>query len=101
MNRQEEIIEEIEKQLCRVRRELKGYKVFLFGTRAAGVAHKHSDFDIGILGDRPIPLKTFFKIEDLFDSIDTLYTIDWVDLNRSSASFREEALKNMEILFGL
>jgi predicted nucleotidyltransferase len=80
--------------------ELRDHRVILFGSRASGDARERSDFDIGVLGDRPLPLKTFYRLEDLFDEIDTLYRIDWVDLNRVSPEFRREALKKAEVLYG-
>jgi uncharacterized protein len=80
--------------------DLRGYRVVLFGSRAAGDARDRSDFDVGVLGDAPLPLKTFYEMEDLFDGIETLYRIDWVDLNRVSPEFRREALKKSETLYG-
>jgi predicted nucleotidyltransferase len=80
--------------------DLRSYQVVLFGSRATGAARERSDFDIGVLGDSPLPLKTFYKMENLFDEIETLYKIDWVDLTQASAEFRREALKKTEVLYG-
>ena len=93
------ITEEIRKVCTRMAVDLQGYRVVLFGSRAAGNARDRSDFDVGVLGDAPLPLKTFYKMEDLFDGIETLYRIDWVDLNRVSPEFRREALKKTETLY--
>ena len=100
MTPEKRIKEEIRKVCARMKEDLAGYRVVLFGSRVAGVARERSDFDVGVLGDRPLPLATFYKMEDLFDEIDTLYRIDWVDLNRVSPEFRREALKHMELLCG-
>ena len=78
---------------------MRGYQVFLFGSRTSGTARDRSDFDVGVLGDTPLPLATFYKMEDLFEEIPTLYRIDWVDLNRVSPEFRREALKQTEVLW--
>ena len=94
------IIEEIRKVCNRKAVDLQGYRVVLFGSRAAGGARERSDFDVAVLGDAPLPLKTFYEMEDLFDGIETLYQIDWVDLNRVSPEFRREALKKTETLYG-
>jgi predicted nucleotidyltransferase len=94
------ITEEIRKVCARKAVDLRGYRVVLFGSRAAGDARDRSDFDIGVLGDAPLPLKTFYEMEDRFDGIETLYRIDWVDLNRVSPEFRREALKKTETLYG-
>jgi predicted nucleotidyltransferase len=80
--------------------ELRGYRVLLFGSRASGNARERSDFDVGVIGEQPLPFKTFYKLEDLFEQIETLYRIDWVDLNCTSPEFRREALKKTEVLYG-
>ena len=100
MNREREIVEKIRECLSEVKDELKGYRVFLFGSRAGGRGGKRSDFDVGVLGPGRLPLKAFFKIEDLLEGIDTLYRIDWVDLNDVSEAFRREALRETETLYG-
>ena len=79
--------------------ELQGYHIFLFGSRATGNARERSDFDIGIIGDEPVSLQTFYRIDDLLENIETLYKIDFVDLNRAAPSLKAEALKVMEPLF--
>jgi len=94
------IKEEIRKVCTRMEADLRGYQVVLFGSRTTGAARDRSDFDVGVLGDTPLPLTTFYKMEDLFDEIPTLYRIDWVDLNRVSPEFRREALKQAEVLCG-
>ena len=43
--------------------------------------------------------KAAFTIEDLLESIETLYSIELVDLNRVSLSFRKEAMKTAEIIY--
>ena len=70
------------------------------GSRTARSARDRSDFDVGVLGDTPLPLATFYKMEDLFEEIPTLYRIDWDDLNRVSPEFRRAALKHAEVLCG-
>jgi predicted nucleotidyltransferase len=89
----------LKEQLLRYEPELKGHRVFLFGSRASGTARPNSDFDVGVYGEEPLPLKTFFAIEDRFDDLPTLCKIDWVDLNRASPEFRERAMKKIEILY--
>ena len=100
MNPETKIKEEIRKVCARMEPDLRGYRVVLFGSRASGIARDRSDFDVGVLGDTPLPLATFYKLEDLFEKIPTLYRIDWVDLNRVSPEFRREALKQVEVLCG-
>ncbi|MHB8092090.1 MAG: nucleotidyltransferase domain-containing protein [Syntrophales bacterium] len=80
--------------------DLHGYRIVLFGSRVTGKARDRSDFDIDVLGDIPLPLKTFYEMEDRFEGIETLYRIDLVDLTRVSPEFRREALKKTETLYG-
>ncbi|MFO7854063.1 MAG: nucleotidyltransferase domain-containing protein [Paracoccaceae bacterium] len=99
MTREETIKELIKQQLRKAAPKLKGYKIVLFGSRVTGKAHDRSDFDVGIVGDRPIGLRTFYEIDSLLESIETLYRIDLVDLNRASPALKREALKAAEPLY--
>ena len=80
--------------------ELSGYKVVLFGSRASRNHRARSDFDIGVIGDAPLSLKTYYRISDFLESLPTLYRIDWVDLNRAMDKLRENALENSVVLYG-
>jgi predicted nucleotidyltransferase len=100
MTPDERIKTEIRKACACLEGKLRGYRVVLFGSRVSGDARDRSDFDIGVLGEAPLPLRTFYALEDLFEEIPTLYRIDWVDLNRVSPEFRREALKQTEVLHG-
>ena len=99
MTREDTIKKLIQQEIMKVAPELRGYRIVLFGSRATGNASERSDFDIGILGDEPVSLQTFYRIDDLLESIETLYKIDFVDLNRAAPSLKAEALKAMEPLF--
>lgn len=78
---------------------LGGYKVVLFGSRAQGKAKSHSDFDLGVVGDTPLPLVDFFAIEDMLEELPTLYRIDWVDFARVSERFQTHALQKVEVIY--
>lgn len=78
---------------------LGGRQVVLFGSRAQGKAKPRSDFDLGVVGDTPLPLVDFFAIEDMLDELPTLYRIDWVDFARVSDRFRSQALQNVEVIY--
>lgn len=75
-------------------------RVVLFGSRAAGKARPRSDFDLGVIGSEPLPLRNFYAIEDMLEALPTLYHIDWVDLTRADARFRVRALDKAETLHG-
>jgi predicted nucleotidyltransferase len=76
-----------------VRRHLPdpAYRVFLFGSRAAGTARDRSDIDIGIEGPAPVPRQALAAIEDELEEAPTLYTVEIVDFARVSESFRRVA----------
>lgn len=78
--------------------DLKRYKVFVFGSRVTGKGDEHSDIDIGIEGDKPIPRVIFSKIRDEIEDIPVLYTIELVDFKRVPKEFRDIALQNVEPL---
>ncbi len=78
---------------------LQGYKVVLFGSRATGRARERSDYDLGVVGDVPLPLEDFYAIEDTMEALPTLYRIDWVDLMRTDERFRARVLKEAETLY--
>lgn len=99
MNREQQVLSWITNGIRQFASELSGYKIVLFGSRAHGHPKPRSDFDIGIIGEHPVPLSTFFKIDSFLDDLPTLYKIDWVDLNRADESVRNNALKVIKVLY--
>jgi predicted nucleotidyltransferase len=83
---------------CR-REQLTGYQVWLFGSRGRGTPRSNSDYDVGILGEKPLDLPTYFEIQDAMEALPTLHAIDWVDLNRATKGLRENALKEGKLLY--
>ncbi len=100
MNREDQILDWIRQGLSRYSEELNGYKIILFGSRAHRLHNDRSDFDLGIYGDKPVSLQTFYRISDFLESLPTLYRIDWVDLNRVVEKVKKNALKNAVVLYG-
>lgn len=74
------------------------YKIMLFGSWAKGNALETSDIDIGILGEKKVPWNIMVKILRKIEEIPTLRSIDIVDLNAVSESFRKSALRHAKIL---
>ncbi len=99
MQREAEIKAMLRHRLEQFAVELRGHKVFLFGSCAAGRSKGRSDFDVGVYGENSLPIKTFFAIEDALDDLPTLHRIDWVDFNRVDQQFRERAMQHIEILY--
>lgn len=98
MTRENEIKKEIRNKILSEKDNLKGFKVFFFGSRVKGKQKKRSDFDIGIVSSSRLNPKTFFRLEEKLESINTLYKIDLVDFNTVSDQFRNEAMKNTEVI---
>lgn len=100
MDRETEVKNMIVKVMENNAARLRGHRVFLFGSRATGDAGPHSDFDIGVVGDEPLPLDDYYAIEDQLDDLPTLFKIDWVDFNRVSPRFSERASQQVEMIHG-
>ena len=98
MKREAQVKEAITAVFQQEKHNLEGYKVFLFGSRATNHAKPRSDFDVGIIGDRPLDSKLFSVIEDKLDNLPVLYKIDLVDFSKVSERFKKEALKTVEDL---
>jgi predicted nucleotidyltransferase len=73
------------------------YRIFLFGSRAAGSAHDRSDIDIGIEGPSPVPLEALAQIHEELEEAPTLYTIDVVDFARVPEKFRRFARRRLPL----
>jgi predicted nucleotidyltransferase len=97
--REQEVRQMLEASLRIAAAHLKGHRVVLFGSRARGNSKPRSDFDLGVIGDTPLPLEDFYAVEDLLESLPTLYRFDWVDLARTSKRFRDAALSSMEVIY--
>src|SRR5581483_669005 len=89
MSREEQVKRMIADVMRRFAPQLRGHRVVLFGSRASGKARPRSDFDIGVIGGKPLPVKVFYEIDDMLENLPTLYRIDWVDLNKAAPSLRE------------
>jgi predicted nucleotidyltransferase len=75
------------------------YRVFYFGSRAAGHATARSDFDVGLEADQTIPLEVIAKIREEVDTIPILQTIDLVDFAGVSEEFAREAKRAVRLIY--
>ena len=78
-----------------VLKHLEGYraKVYLFGSRATGRAHRFSDIDIAVLPLEPVPGRVFAEARADLEESNILYSVDLVNLSETDAKFRERVLK--------
>ena len=59
-NREDQIRQMLRDVFHRGHHRLGGRRVVVFGSRARGDAKPRSDFDIGVIGETPLPLEDFF-----------------------------------------
>jgi len=72
----------------------KEYRMFVFGSRASGENSRWSDIDVGVWGEKKMPLEIKFQIEDDLENSDIPYKVDLVDFKNTSKKFRQIALNN-------
>ena len=92
-------IGEVKKEIAGiVLKELNGlpYQAFFFGSRVSGKSTPTSDLDVGIMGEKLLPVDIFYKIKSQCDAMRTLYTIDVVDFSNTSEEFKKIALRHIE-----
>ena len=68
------------------------YAPVLFGSHARGDALETSDIDIGIIGKRIAPWEEMVEIKQEIENIQTLRSVEVVDLNSVSEKFKKKAL---------
>lgn len=69
------------------------YGAVLFGSRATGKPRSGSDWDIGLIGPRPLAGAVVETIREELEELPTLHSFDVVDLATTSAQFRGVALR--------
>ncbi len=74
------------------------YKIFIFGSRVAGKARKFSDYDVGIIGKKPVEWKKLSLIDEVFEESDIPFKIDLVDFSLVSENFKKTALLKIKEL---
>ncbi len=99
MSSEEEVLTLLKQVFEKHRHRLQGYQILLFGSRATSKAKPRSDFDVGVIGDQALPLEDFYAIAEDLENLPTLYSIDWVDLNRASAKLRDKAMCEGKLIY--
>ncbi len=77
-----------------------GAEVYLFGSRALGTHHPHSDVDLlfRLPGDKNVPLGTISKIKEAIEESRFPFIVDLVDETDLAASYRQNVKSQMKIL---
>ncbi|MDI9350136.1 MAG: nucleotidyltransferase domain-containing protein [Candidatus Symbiobacter sp.] len=63
--------------------------VWAFGSRVTGKARRHSDLDLAIMGDAPLPDAIRIDLAEDFTQSDLAFTVDLVDWAVTSEKFRQ------------
>lgn len=79
------------KQIIARNLDLSKYRLFLFGSRAKGLNAKYSDFDIGIIGEKPLPSSLKINIEGDLEDSDIPIKVDIVDFCEVPEKFKNVA----------
>lgn len=74
------------------------FRLFIFGSRAAGNNRPGSDIDIGLEGPTEISSEILAKIRADLDDLKTLYTFDVVDFKNASPDFYKVAKQNIILI---
>jgi type I restriction enzyme S subunit len=64
------------------------HEVWAFGSRVNGVAKPHSDLDLAVITQRPLPLGVLGALQDAFAESDLPWRVDVVDWACTSPAFR-------------
>lgn len=70
------------------------YKIFVYGSRAAGKARKWSDWDIGVISNKPIPHDIITEVEEKLENSDLPVIVQVVDFNAVDPEFKQIALQH-------
>jgi len=70
----------------------KEYKMFVFGSRATKKARKYSDFDVGVMGKKPLSFRTLGLMNEALENSDLPFNVDVVDFSMVSEKFKKIAL---------
>lgn len=72
----------------------------LFGSRTASTKKKNPDYDIGVMTDKEVEMKTLNSWKSKVEDLAWPYRIDLVDLNRAPVNSLYLIEKEMVVLHG-
>jgi len=76
-------------------------KVWVFGSRATGKAHRGSDLDLAIDLGQELPSNTEYALHFAFEDSDLPWTVDIVDMQRIDGVFRQNVWQDrVELRWG-
>jgi len=81
--------QQLERVCAILRKHVPAIEVRVFGSRLRGTAAPHSDLDLVLKGDGPVPLEDLGKMREDFEKSDVPFRVDLVDWHRIADSFRK------------
>jgi len=74
------------------------HEALAFGSRVNQKPKKHSDLDLVIKTDSPLPVKTLALLRDAFSESNLPFKVDIVDWSRISKNFQKIIEEKFEVL---
>lgn len=74
------------------------YRLYLFGSRAAGTATVRSDYDLAIQTDAPLPLAILAALRADMEELPVMQRIELVDLAACAPDFAQRALATSQLV---
>jgi type I restriction enzyme S subunit len=75
-----------------------GIAVWAFGSRATGHARRHSDLDLALSGEGPLPPALLSQLAEAFDESDLPWKVDLLDWATTSAEFQAVIARDRVLL---
>ena len=81
-----------------LREHFPGVEVRAFGSRVQGAAREHSDLDLALVGDVTFDWRQIEALKDAFSESGLPFTVDVLDWNAISDSFRAAIIERGFVL---
>lgn len=73
---------------------LPGVTAWAFGSRVSGTAKPHSNLDLAVISEAPVPLWRLGLLEEAFAESDLPFRVDVIDWARTREAFRAVIRRN-------
>lgn len=74
------------------------YEIRAFGSRVAGSARPHSDLDLVVIGERPLPFERMCRLREAFEESDLPFRVEVLDWHSLTEVFRAVIMSRSEVL---
>ena len=74
------------------------YEVRAFGSRVTGTAKPHSDLDLVIMTEQPLPVRQLARLRQAFSESRLPFKVDLVDWSATADNFQKIILSNCELI---